>query len=148
MKKYVPYYAIIGFCLGFSFCLAQDMETNRTPGFNTMMVDDSSTSRPSLKQLEKGAANYLQALQQPNEGLVESAMINLIKMKSYYPDLDYSRLTNRLQYLAEQGRTQSLRFLAFFTRHYLEEPVNIGWLQQGEHEFSAPKEFFLKIVQK
>jgi hypothetical protein len=69
-------------------------------------------------------------------------------MKYHFPDLDYNQIIDELQNLVEQGHTLSMRFLAFFTRHYLEESDNLSWLLQGNHEFALDAENFFKIVQK
>jgi len=148
MYKKIFIYVFIGCWMLSNAGLAQEMKTTDHSPDLTVMIQDSASIQKNRNQLEKGIANYLQALRQVNEGLVESAMINLIRMKFNYPDLDYSQSVKSLQSLAETGRTQSLRFLAFFTWHYLEDPVAISWLQQGGHEFTLDSGYLLQIVQK
>ncbi len=148
MKKYMLLSLIVYCWLGFNYCQAQDSTTIKHPDSIVMAHGDSVLILQKMKQLEKGMDNYLQALLHNNCGLMESAMINLLKMKDHYPDLDYSQIIDQLHYLAEQGPTQSLRFLAYFTSHYLEDSENFKWLLQGGHGFASDSDYFFKIVQE
>lgn len=126
------------------------------PGFDLCMAQEKgkldSLSAPVVKlldlRLERGLANYQRALQHPNEGVVESAMINLLKMKYHYPDLDYGKVITLIHNLESDGRNQSIRFLAYFTGRCLEDKSNLSMLQEGENEFALESGFIFKLVQR
>jgi hypothetical protein len=148
MKKYILTVLLLCYWPALYYAQAQSIENLSNPETVAQISDDAAIIVQETKHLENGLANYLQALQNKNEGLVESAMVNLIKMKYHYPDLDYSKIIEQLQYLQEQGRTQSLRLLAYFAKRYLQEPENFGWLMQNDNEFAIDSGYFFKLFQE
>jgi hypothetical protein len=148
MKKFSLLSLIVYCWLGFYVCQAQDSTTSKVINTAASSGGDSVSLLQKTRQLEKGTANYLRALHQQNDGLVESAMINLIKMKYRHPDLDYNQIIDQLRYLARHGSTQSLRFMAYFTSLYLDDPETYGWLLQGDHEFALDSDYFFKIIEE
>jgi len=148
MQKYlVVLFIAIGW-LGIDLCSAQNTASKdglNTTGTKTM---DSITVFKMDLRLERGLANFLRALQHHNEGVVESAMINLLKMKYHYPGLDYGKVITLLQDLESSGRSQSIRFMAFITGRCLEDANTLSLLQEGDHEFALKSEFVFRIVQK
>ena len=148
MKKFKLLSLIIYCWLGSDLGQAQDNISGKYSNTAVMTAGDSISVVRKIQQLEKGTANYLQALHQRNDGLVESAMINLIKMKNRYPDLDYSQIIDQLRYLVKHGSTPSLRFLAYFTGLYLDDPETFGWLLQGDYEFVIDSAYLFEIVKE
>ncbi len=148
MKKFKLLSLIIYCWLGSNLGQAQDSTASKYFSSAVMAAGDSISALRNIQQLEKGTANYLQALHQQNDGLVESAMINLIRMKYRYPDLDYRQIIDQLRFLAKHGSNQSLRFLAYFTGLYLDDPETFGWLLQGDYEFVIDSEYLFEIVKE
>ena len=146
MKKNTLLSLIVAVWLSFNVCQAQDSTAGNYTGTTAGTAADSGAVLHRIQQLEKGTANYLRALQQQNDGLVESAMINLLRMKSRYPDLDYNPIISQLRYLSRNGSTQSLRFLAYFTSLYLDDPGTVGWLLPGDSEFALEADTVIKIA--
>jgi len=149
MKKCFSVLLVAVGWLGIDFCLAQNPPQNSDPA-NPSEANDRTYAAAAIApdRLEKGLAGYLLALQCKNEGVVESALMNLIKMKSQYPDLDYSRIIERLQYMQEQGQSRGLRFLAFFTLSYLQNPENLNWLLDRYAELTQNADYLSGILWK
>jgi len=84
------------------------------------------------KVLERAPANYLRGLQKDNYGVVESAMINLMKLRTVYPDGDYEEISSELERLQQEGKTKSIRVMAYITANYLKSPDRFTWLDQND----------------
>jgi hypothetical protein len=87
----------------------------------------------SLKStsLDRAPANYLMALKQTNEGVVESAIIKVMKLKYYYPEMDYSEITTQLEKLETDGKSESIRFMAYIVGNYIKHPERFAWIKKG-----------------
>lgn len=73
----------------------------------------------SAIKIERGLANYLNGLQHNNDGVVESSIVNLIKMKYYYPQLDYEKIVVCLEKLETSGHTKRIRDIAHVAKTYI-----------------------------
>jgi hypothetical protein len=86
----------------------------------------------SYKVWERAPANYLVALQKDNLGVVESAMINIMKLRTVYPEGDYDEICAQLEKLQNNGKTKSIRFMAYITCNYINSPDRFTWLNQND----------------
>lgn len=86
---------------------------------------------PSEKVLKMAPENYLRGLQRDNLGVVESSMLNIMILQTYYPKGDYEKISNELERLQNQGKTKSIRFMAFITNNYIKSPDRFTWLDQN-----------------
>ena len=76
-------------------------------------------------------ANYLRGLQRDNLGVVESSMLNLMKLRTVYPQGDYEKILAELEKLQSDGKTKSIRFMAFITDNFIKSPDRFTWLDQN-----------------
>lgn len=86
------------------------------------------------QKVEKAYQSYLQSLNHPNNGVVESAIINIMKLKLVYPDLDYAKLTKKLETLAFEGDNKSIRYKAYIAANFLKHPARFDWIKPGTYE--------------
>jgi hypothetical protein len=84
--------------------------------------------------IARGMDNYLAALESKNNGLVESAIVNIIKLKMTYPQLDYSKITAKLGQLVQATSDQAIRYEAYIAWQYLEYPERFNWLQTSNNQ--------------
>ena len=73
-------------------------------------------------EMAKIRANYLISLQHPNLGVVESAMMNIVKMKLLYPNENCSRIQQEINQLTTLGKNERIRYKAFLTAVCLQNP--------------------------
>jgi hypothetical protein len=81
--------------------------------------DDNEFYCKALKQ-------YLTCLSHHNDGVVESTIIILMKMRRECPDISYQMTIDSLDALAANGRTANIRLLAFIAARYLQDPEDPG----------------------
>jgi hypothetical protein len=101
----------------------------------------------SQEYLDKAITAYQECLTNETNGVVESAIYNVIVMKSYYPAQDYSDLVYKINKIAAKGNTAKLRYKAQLASLYFEYPA----LFEGmEFEKSAenPEVNFKKISER
>jgi len=68
---------------------------------------------PKTEQfINKAKKNYLLSMDSNLNSIVESAIFITMEMKDRYPEYDYSKLINRLNELAIEGNTPTLRYKA------------------------------------
>jgi hypothetical protein len=96
---------------------------NKNAQNNTVLLKSTS--------LDRAPANYLMALKQTNEGVVESAIIKVMKLKYYYPQMDYSEITAQLEKLEMDGNSESIRFMAYIVGNYIKHPERFAWVKKG-----------------
>lgn len=85
--------------------------------------------------VNRAPANYLMGLQRENNGVVQSAIINIMTMYTAYPDQDYDEIIQKLEDLENCSPYHSTRVLAFFARNYLTDPDKFDWtIDQDPHD--------------
>jgi len=84
--------------------------------------------------VERGIDNYLKALGSKNTGLVESAIINVMKLKTAYPEKDYSRIMEVLDQLSRSASIRAIRYEAFVALNYLEHPERFNWIRTNDEQ--------------
>ena len=109
-----------------------------------------SPQAPYLSQKHYNAADlctrahcsYVRALFHDNPGVVESAMMCLVKLKMQYPEVCCKQELAQIDYLTTNGLTPSVRYRAFVSGLYLRYPelvkVNDFYLlSKNDSEFYA-----------
>ena len=87
--------------------------------------------------------NYLAGLQHHNSGVVESAIFQLIILKTVYPEGNYDDLAKELNQLMTNGKTATTRYKAFVAATYLSHPE---WFPQIlEYPVADRERFFLEF---
>jgi hypothetical protein len=98
------------------------------------------------QKIEMAVKNYKNALESDNLGMIESATINIMKLKYRYPDYDYSSLIKPLESLQTNDKSKSIRFMSYIVKNYLIHPERYAWMEKAQIEFD--KDFFVAITDK
>jgi len=93
---------------------------------------NSNTELQSIsdKALQRGSESYFIALNRDNQGMIESAISNIMIMKLYFPDRNYDRFISKLTELTTEGSTKQIRFKAFIACNYLIHPERYTWIKK------------------
>ena len=71
----------------------------------------------------KVVSNYAASLGHHNEGVVESAIFQVLKLKQAYPDMAMPRIREQLRKLALHGANQTIRYKAFIALSWMDQPA-------------------------
>ncbi|MBN1998657.1 hypothetical protein JW935_13945 [candidate division KSB1 bacterium] len=74
---------------------------------------------PVQQKIDKALDNYIVALKSDNAGLRSSAAYQIVKMKSRYPQADYSKVEAVLNRIAHRDQSDLLRVQAELTLIYV-----------------------------
>jgi hypothetical protein len=83
--------------------------------------------QPSKQTCQKALEYYMISLTYENEGVIQSAIENIMKIKCHYSELNYNKVLFKLQQLAENAKSNDTRTMAFICGNYLSiyNPSNI-----------------------
>ena len=87
----------------------------------------ANTNSHDSSFVDRASENYTIALEHDVQPVVESAIFNIMALKSYYPDYNYSQLTKTLEKLIEQSPNETIRYKAFLALTYFK---NRQWFPQ------------------
>ena len=79
--------------------------------------------------------NYKKALESDNLGMIESALINIMKLKYNYPDYDYTSLVQTLDSLETADKSRGVRFMSYILKNYLLHPDRYAWMEEAQIKF-------------
>lgn len=100
--------------------------------FYPIAASDSTTLGSNYyfsgKDIQKCINHYQISLRHHNDGVVQSAMINLIQIRMQYPDLNYACFKTELKTLEKSGRNNDIRLLAGICIKCLERTGNEEFL--------------------
>ena len=99
-----------------------------------LLLSINSGIAQSYKVAKASVPNYYKALNSDNHGMVESAIENLVKLKLFAPDLDFSKVAEKLDQLTEDGQTIQIKYKAFVANLYLESPEKFNWLSSEDKD--------------
>jgi hypothetical protein len=102
-----------------------------------LLLSINSGIAQSYKVAKASVPNYYKALNSDNHGMVESAIENLVKLKLFAPDLDYSKVAEKLDQLTEDGQTIQIKYKAFVANLYLESPEKFNWISSEDKDKQA-----------
>jgi hypothetical protein len=103
-------------------------------------------AQSSDKVLKDATYAYFMCLNHPNYGVVESAVINIMKLKFVQPDRDYSKCLRKLEQLSKSGATKAIRIKAYVAVNYLKHPERFNWFKSGKYQEIS--EFFDEFGEK
>ena len=101
----------------------------------------------TAEQCKCALPNYYKALNSHNQGMIESAIVNVVKLKMYSPGMDYSQIQDKLNELMENGPTDVIKYKAFIAALYIEHPERFNWLsaQSDSSKITTIDEMFVRI---
>jgi len=102
-----------------------------------LLLSINSGIAQSYRVAKASLPNYYKALNSDNHGMVESAIENLVKLKLFAPDLDYSKVAGKLDQLTEDGQTIQIKYKAFVANLYLESPEKFNWISSEDKDKQA-----------
>jgi len=111
------------------------------------IIANISAQAQSAKTLKAALPNYSNALNSNNDGVIESAIENLVKLKIHAPDLDFSKVTKRLDQLTEQGNTREIKYKSFIAYLYLEDAERFNWIasEDRDKKLKIVEELFVRL---
>ena len=86
------------------------------------------------KSLALATDSYLTGLNHNNPGVVESAITNVMLLKLYHPEKDFSEITERLDELTLNNPEKMIRLKAFIAANYIKHPERFYWIKKGDYE--------------
>ena len=107
------------------------------PSFAQNTKHDTQVEDSEQQKVEHAIKNYKVALESNNLGMIESAIINIMKLKYHYPEYNYSSLVPVLDSLESNDQSKSIRFMSYIVKNYLVHPERYAWLQKAELEFDT-----------
>lgn len=87
-----------------------------------------SFAKEKPSAVERATDNYLVGLRLNNEGVMESAIFNIIKLKLVYPYLDYTKLAVALDSIAENSGNKVIQRKAYLASMYVKYPERFNWI--------------------
>jgi hypothetical protein len=106
----------------------------------------SERSRHSTARLDLARKSYAQCLQSANDGVVESGLAHVVRMKLYVPAGDYDEIRDIINGLAVNGRTPAIRYRAYLAALVFDDP----WLftREAGRDYESGAEMFLALAQR
>lgn len=93
---------------------------------------------------ESGKKNYMMGLRSSNQGLSESAMMQVAKIKMIAPTARFEDVKNVIDSLSVNGDTPSVRYKAYLASNVCENPT---WFAKKAYtEYQDNDEFFASVA--
>ena len=112
----------------------------------SMIIFYHSLVAQSAKTIERAPQNYLMALNSGNESIVESAIFYSVKFKLFYEDQDVQNLIAKLEKLAIDGPTNSIRYKAYLAAYYLNETTLM--MEIAKEDYKNANQFFQMLGER
>ncbi len=87
-----------------------------------IITTSASFAQLSDKSVDRAVIVYLTNINSSNPGVVESAIENVMVLKLYYPETDYSQIIQKLDELNLGNGPKTIRVKAFIASNYLKNP--------------------------
>jgi len=84
--------------------------------------------------ITRAANNYLFALGNENNGVVESAIMNVMKMRLEYPEYNYTEIIKALNNVSEKSSNAVTKRKAHIASVYLKYPDRFNWIKKNTTE--------------
>ncbi len=105
---------------------------------SAMMAQTYSSS--NISKAERGKKNYMMGLRSSNQGLVESAMMQVAKIKMIAPTARFEDVKNVIDSLSVYGDTPSVRYKAYLAANVCDNPT--WFAKEGYNPEEDVDEFF------
>ncbi|MCB9058852.1 MAG: hypothetical protein H6627_09815 [Calditrichae bacterium] len=86
------------------------------------------------KSLDNATQNYMMGLNHHNNGVIESAITNVMLLKLYHPEKDFSDIAEKLDALTIENPDKMIRLKAFIAANYIKHPERFNWIEKGDYE--------------
>jgi hypothetical protein len=110
---------------------------------SSLFAGNTKEVKPYNEKFEKGT---LYGLNSDNLGVIESSLFITLELKDRYPGEDYSKLVDKLDELAKEGSTLSIKYKAqladiYFKYYYLFADISI-------QSTNTPDKYFKLIAER
>ncbi len=93
--------------------------------------------------VEKAPQNYLMALKSDNNGLIESAIFQVVKYQMFYPDQYNYEIVGQLIRLANNSRSETIREKARLAVAYIQHAEWLSKIQKKDYK--SGEELFMLL---
>jgi hypothetical protein len=77
---------------------------------------------------------YLDGINHECQGVSESSILFVTKLKFKFPDEDYSKILTKLDYIASTDSSETKRLLAMIASTCIKSPEHFKWIENASHE--------------
>ena len=103
----------------------------------------ANTRNDDTAFVDMARKNYNVALKHEVQPVVESAIFNIMALKSFYPDYNYNQLIKTLEQLIENSSSETVRYKAFLALTYIK---NSRWFPQYQFLGEINQEIIFKDI--
>ena len=111
--------------------------------FLFLILMGNSFSQNDEEFREKACCNFNEGLRSEIDGIVLSALINVMRMYHDYPTEDYDNINKNLDTLIVEGSTAQIRFVAHIIKKYLQDETDLDWMMDYSNE--AIQHYFILL---
>jgi len=102
--------------------------------------------KQSEEQFEQAKKCYLNALDSENQGVRDSAILQVVKVKVKYPDENYQTIIRKLQKLSKRDDVFYIRTHAYLACEFFKHPELAQMINPADYQ--VPAFFFDQLYQK
>ncbi len=107
--------------------------------FCLVISTSTSFAQSSDQSFDKVAKAYLTGLSYSNPGVVESTIENIMILKLYYPEEDFSQVISKLEKLTLGNAKKTIRVKAFIAANYLINPQQFNVVKKRNQKLAIKK---------
>jgi len=106
----------------------------------------SSKEMHRTANFDKAINQYCASLRSENEGVVESALAHLVRMKLFVPELNCPEVPLAIRMVAVSGETPKVRHRAYLASLVFDSPAIFK--AEGKQLYSGPDDLFSTIASR
>ncbi len=107
--------------------------------FCIVLSTSTSFAQTSNQSFDKIINSYLTGLNYSNPGVVESTIENIMILKLYYPEQDYSQVIQKLDELKLENVKKAIQVKAFIATNYLKNPQKFNSVKKSNQKIAIRK---------
>jgi hypothetical protein len=106
------------------------------------MVTADAFAQRSEESITKALKHYKENLTHENVGVVKSSIQNIMRLKVAYPEMDYSKVSKKLEVLSFEADSKLIRDMAYVAADLIKHPDQFQW--DLPESYDELKDFFYK----
>lgn len=99
-----------------------------------LILSTYSFSQHDEEFRQKACCNFNEGLKSDIDGIVISALINVMRMYHDYPEENFEDITKNLDTLIIKGSTEQIRFTARLIKDYFKGDTDLDWMMEYDNE--------------
>jgi hypothetical protein len=100
----------------------------------------------SHANLDRAAKYYLASLDAENEGVVESALAHIARMKMYFPEMAFEHIAAKVADLSVSGSTPRIRYQAYLVNAIFSTPSVFA--EESRRDYESPEALFSAVAER